>query len=120
MTNVSDCYNIADIRRAAQKRLPKSLFEFIDRATEDEIAVRNNRAAIERWRIMPRAPLDVSNRSLETEVFGRKVSMPMAIAPLCSRARSEPPCPSGFVAGSSFSASRMRPVAMSRLGSTPC
>ncbi len=81
MTRMSDCYNIADIRRAAQKRLPKSLFEFIDRATEDEIAVRNNRAAIERWRIMPRAPLDVSNRSLETEIFGRKAAMPMAIAP---------------------------------------
>jgi isopentenyl diphosphate isomerase/L-lactate dehydrogenase-like FMN-dependent dehydrogenase len=81
MTKVSDCYNVADIRRAAQRRLPKSLFEFIDRATEDEIAVRNNRAAIERIRIMPRAPLDVSVRSLETEIFGRKSAMPMAIAP---------------------------------------
>jgi len=81
MADLSDCYNIADIRRAAKRRLPKSLFEFIDRATEDEIAVRNNRDAIERIRIMPRAPLDVSNRSLETEIFGRKAAMPMAIAP---------------------------------------
>jgi (S)-mandelate dehydrogenase len=81
MADLSDCYNIADIRRAAKRRLPKSLFEFIDRATEDEIAVRNNRDAIERIRIMPRAPLDVSNRVLETEIFGRKAAMPMAIAP---------------------------------------
>ena len=81
MADLSDCYNIADIRKAAKRRLPKSLFEFIDRATEDELAMRNNRDAIERIRIMPRAPLDVSNRVLETEIFGKKSAMPMAIAP---------------------------------------
>ncbi len=81
MTNVADCFNIADIRMAAKRRLPKSLFEFIDRATEDELAVRNNRAAIERIRILPRAPLDVSNRSLSSSIFGKPVGLPMAIAP---------------------------------------
>ena len=81
MTNVADCYNIADIRMAAKRRLPKSLFEFIDRATEDELAMRNNRAAIERIRILPRAPLDVSKRSLSSSIFGKPVDLPMAIAP---------------------------------------
>ena len=81
MVDLTKCYNIADLRRAAKSRLPKGLFEFIDRATEDEIAVRNNRAAIERIRIMPRAPLDVSNRSLSTTVFGKEMALPMAIAP---------------------------------------
>ena len=38
-------YNIADLREIAQRRLPKGLFEFVDRGTEDEIALRNNRAA---------------------------------------------------------------------------
>ena len=81
MADLSNCYNIADIRRAAERRLPRALFEFIDRATEDEIAVRNNRAAIERIRLVPRAPRDVSNRSLATTLFGQPVALPMAIAP---------------------------------------
>ena len=81
MAALDDCYNIADIRLAAKRRLPKSLFEFIDRATEDELAMRNNRAAFEKHRIMPRAPFDVSNRSLATTLFGKPMAMPMAIAP---------------------------------------
>ncbi len=81
MVDLAQCYNIADLRLAAKRRLPKGLFEFIDRATEDEIAVRNNRAAIERIRIVPRAPLDVSNRSLATPIFGQPIAFPMAIAP---------------------------------------
>lgn len=81
MAALDDCYNIADIRRAAKRRLPKSLFEFIDRATEDELAMRNNREGFERWRVMPRAPLDVSKRDLSTTLFGKPMGMPMAIAP---------------------------------------
>lgn len=81
MAALDDCYNIADIRRMAKRRLPKSLFEFIDRATEDELAMRNNREGFERWRILPRAPLDVSNRSLSTSLFDRPMGLPMAIAP---------------------------------------
>ena len=81
MTSLENCFNVADIRLAAKRRLPKSLFEFIDRATEDEIAMRNNRAAIERIKIMPRAPLDVSNRELGTTLFGKPMGLPMAIAP---------------------------------------
>jgi isopentenyl diphosphate isomerase/L-lactate dehydrogenase-like FMN-dependent dehydrogenase len=81
MTDLSDLYNVAEFRRAAKRRLPKWLFEYIDGATEDEIAVRNNRAAIERIRILPRAPLDVSKRDLSTTLFGEKIGMPMLVAP---------------------------------------
>jgi len=41
-------YNIADLRELARKRLPKGLFEFIDRGTEDEVSLANNRAIFER------------------------------------------------------------------------
>ncbi|HEY0419025.1 MAG TPA: alpha-hydroxy acid oxidase, partial [Acetobacteraceae bacterium] len=81
MTRLADCHNIADLRRVAKRRLPRGVFEFIDRGTEDEVAVRENRAAIERIRLIPRMPLDVSNRSLASSLFGAPVSMPLAIAP---------------------------------------
>ncbi len=36
-------YNIADLREAARRRLPKGIFEFVDRGAEDEVSLRNIR-----------------------------------------------------------------------------
>ena len=43
-----DYYNTADLREAARRRLPKGLFEFMDRGNDDEVAMRENRAALAR------------------------------------------------------------------------
>lgn len=74
-------YNIADLREMARRRLPKGIFEFIDRGTEDEVALRNNRAAFERITFQPRTLVDVADRSQEITLFGRKVPMPFAVGP---------------------------------------
>jgi (S)-mandelate dehydrogenase len=81
MAALDRCYNINDLRAAAQKKLPKGVFEFVDRGTEDEVALRNNRAGFERLKLKHRALVDVSGRSMETTLFGKPVGMPMAIAP---------------------------------------
>ena len=78
---LNDCYNVHDLRIAARKRLPKGVFDFFDRGTEDEVALANNRAAFERLKLKHRALVDVSKRSMATTLFGKPVSMPMAIAP---------------------------------------
>ena len=57
------------------------MFEFVDRATEDHIAVANNRSAFERIKLRHRALVDVSSRSVATTLFGKPASLPMAIAP---------------------------------------
>lgn len=41
-------YNIADLREIARRRLPKGIFEFVDRGAEDEVSLRNNRVLIGR------------------------------------------------------------------------
>lgn len=76
-----DAYSIADLRELARRRLPKGLFEFVDRGTEDDVAVRNNRAAFERIKLRPSVLRDVSKRSRGTTVFGNPQSLPIAIAP---------------------------------------
>jgi (S)-mandelate dehydrogenase len=81
MSALDDCYNIFDLRDAAKRKLPKAMFEFVDRSTEDEIALRNNRAAFEKIRLRHRALVDVSGRSTKTTLFGKEISAPMAIAP---------------------------------------
>jgi len=74
-------YNIADLRALAQKRLPRGLFEFMDRGCEDEVSLRNNRAAFERIKLRPRVLNDVSKRDQSITLFGHKQNMPVAIAP---------------------------------------
>jgi (S)-mandelate dehydrogenase len=81
MTALARCYNIADLRDAARRRLPKGVFEFVDRGTEDEVSLRNNRAGFERIKLRPRSLIDVSGRSMQTTLFGKPMGMPLAIAP---------------------------------------
>ena len=81
MANLDRCLNIYDLREAAKRRLPKGVFEFVDRATEDHLSVTNNRSAFERIKLRHRALVDVSGRSVTTTLFGKPASLPMAIAP---------------------------------------
>jgi isopentenyl diphosphate isomerase/L-lactate dehydrogenase-like FMN-dependent dehydrogenase len=74
-------YNISDLRKMALKRVPKGLFEFVDRGTEDEVSLKNNRAVFERIRFKPRTLVDVSSRNQEITLFGNRHKMPIVIAP---------------------------------------
>jgi isopentenyl diphosphate isomerase/L-lactate dehydrogenase-like FMN-dependent dehydrogenase len=74
-----DAYNIDDLRRLAQARLPRGIFEYVDRGTEDELALRNNRAAFERLKLVPRVLNDVSRIDQGVTLFGRAMSMPIAV-----------------------------------------
>ena len=47
-------FSIEELRLAARRRLPRSVFDFIDGGAEDERTLRENRAAFERVRLMPR------------------------------------------------------------------
>ncbi|HYC45837.1 MAG TPA: alpha-hydroxy acid oxidase, partial [Burkholderiales bacterium] len=76
-----DAQNIFDLREMAKRRLPKWLFEFVDRGTEDEVALRCNREAFERIKLRPRMLVDVSGRKLDTTLFGKEFKMPIGIAP---------------------------------------
>ena len=78
---VEDAQNIFDLRDMARRRLPKWLFEFVDRGTDDEVALRNNREAFERIKLKPRMLVDVSGRKLDTTLFGKELKMPIGIAP---------------------------------------
>jgi len=76
-----DAYNIFDLREIARRKLPKGIFEFVDRGTEEEVALHNNRSAYERIQLRARALVDVSRRCQEISLFGNKQKMPIVIAP---------------------------------------
>jgi len=74
-------HNIWDLRKQAKARLPRAIFEFIERGTEDDCLIRQNREALERIKFDPRTLRDVSSRDQSITLFGRKQPTPMLIAP---------------------------------------
>ena len=74
-------YNTADLREAARRRLPKGIFEFMDRGNDDEVAMRDNRRALEAIKLKPRVLVDVSKRSQAITLFGKEQRMPVIVAP---------------------------------------
>lgn len=76
--------SIDDFRRATQRRLPKSIFEFIDGGAEDEITLRENRLGFERRRIVPRILTDVAEPDIAVPVFGAPTAAPLVISPMGS------------------------------------
>ena len=79
--DISKFYNIEDLRLQAKKNLPHGIFDFIDGGAEDGIAVETNRSAYIDLKIKNRVLIDVSKRSTETEIFGKKIAMPYGISP---------------------------------------
>ncbi len=81
MAALDNCYNVNDLRAAAKRRLPRGVFEFVDRATEDHLALAANRSVFQDIKLRHRALLDVSGRTTKTTLFGKEMAIPMAIAP---------------------------------------
>ena len=60
MADLAKAVNIEDLRRLAQRRLPRAIFDFFDGGAEDEVTLRENRAAFERVRLLPQVLVNVS------------------------------------------------------------
>src|SRR5450759_5783921 len=73
--------HIADLRAIAQRKLPRAIFDFIDRGSYDEITMNANRSDLASLRLRQRVMVDVSERSLATNIVGEPATMPIAIAP---------------------------------------
>ena len=74
-------HSIEDLRLAAQRRLPRALYDFFDGGAEDEMTLRANRQAFQDLRFRPQVLRNVSVIDTQREVFGRIIAMPMATAP---------------------------------------
>ena len=73
--------NIADLRRMAQKRVAKAIFDYVDRGSYDETTLRANSADLDDIKFRQRVAIDVDNRSTVVKMIGTDAIMPVAIAP---------------------------------------
>jgi L-lactate dehydrogenase (cytochrome) len=71
-----------DYRELAWRRLPKFLFEYIEGGSYAEVTLKRNVADLEAVSLRQRVLRDVSNLDLSTELFGQKLAMPIALAPV--------------------------------------
>ena len=74
--------NLADFERAAEAALDTMAWHYFRSGSGDERTLRENRAAFERHRLLPRVLVDVERRSLATTVLGRPVGWPVLVAPM--------------------------------------
>lgn len=74
--------SIQDLRRLAQKRIPRFAFDLVDGGAESERNMRRNTEAFEEVELTPRYMVDVSNIDTKMAVFGQTFNMPFGMAPI--------------------------------------
>ena len=71
-----------DCRAAAQRKLPPFLFHYADGGAYGEHTLRRNTADLADIALRQRILKNVSDLSLETQLFGEKLAMPVVLAPV--------------------------------------
>ncbi|RFZ87608.1 alpha-hydroxy-acid oxidizing protein [Shinella sp. WSJ-2] len=79
--SVEQALTISDLKEQARRRVPKMFFEYADSGAWTEGTYRANEEDFHKVKLRQRVLVDMSNRSLASEMIGEKVSMPVAIAP---------------------------------------
>jgi L-lactate dehydrogenase (cytochrome) len=72
---------VHDLRRIAKRRLPRGVFDYIDGAAEDELAMAANHEAFARTTFRPRVLRDVGSVDPTTSVLGQSAAFPLVLAP---------------------------------------
>ena len=81
MSNLSKITCIEDLRRVAQKRVPRMFYDYADTGSWTESTYHANESDFLKIKLRQRVAVNMENRSTETTMIGQKVAMPVAIAP---------------------------------------
>ncbi len=80
-TDVERAVTIEDLRQMARRRTPNFAFEYVEGGAEEEVTLQRNRAVFDDIALVPRTLVDVSNRHLGIQLFGRDAALPFLIGP---------------------------------------
>lgn len=73
--------SIGDLARFARRRVPKSVWEFVSGAAEDEITLAENRRALDAVRFDPYNFGQIAQPDISTTILGKTAPSPIIIAP---------------------------------------
>lgn len=81
MANLDKITDIEDLRRVAERKVPRMFYDYVDSGSWTQTTYRNNETDFDRIKLRQRVLVDMENRSLATTMVGEDVKMPVAIAP---------------------------------------
>src|SRR5438445_518798 len=79
-----------ELETMAREKVPRTTFDYIAGGAEDEVSLRRNREAYDKWALRPRILTDVSKRDTRAVVLGERVTMPILAAPTSFHALVHP------------------------------
>ena len=79
MAKVVTC--IEDLRRLAEKRVPRMFYDYADSGSWTESTYRANSSDFGNIKLRQRVAVDMTDRTLATHMIGQPVAMPVALAP---------------------------------------
>jgi isopentenyl diphosphate isomerase/L-lactate dehydrogenase-like FMN-dependent dehydrogenase len=78
----SKVVNIEDLRRLAQLRLPRAVFDYLDGGAESELTLAENCRAFREITFRPRGAVALAECNLKTTVLGQELAIPAMLAPV--------------------------------------
>ncbi|MGP5501920.1 alpha-hydroxy acid oxidase [Psychrobacter faecalis] len=81
MKDLKKITEIEDLRRVAERKVPRMFYDYVDSGSWTETTYRSNETDFDRIKLRQRVLVDMDNRSLATQMIGESVKMPVAIAP---------------------------------------
>jgi L-lactate dehydrogenase (cytochrome) len=78
---LGSCFDVADLRRVARRRIPGPVFDYVDGAADEEIAAAANVAAFRSWRFLPRVLAGVGAADTAAPLFSAALPVPMVLGP---------------------------------------
>jgi isopentenyl diphosphate isomerase/L-lactate dehydrogenase-like FMN-dependent dehydrogenase len=73
--------SVEDYRRAAAKRVPRLVWDYIEGGADDLVTVRRNQTSFSRWSLRARMMVGHAERRLSTTVAGVEIDLPVLLAP---------------------------------------
>ncbi len=73
--------SIDELRHIALRTTPRAVFDYVDGGADTESTVRRNREAFQDTVFVPEVLNSVANPDLSTELFGKKIALPLIFAP---------------------------------------
>jgi L-lactate dehydrogenase (cytochrome) len=81
---MKNAHTIEDLRRAAKRRLPRVVFDYIDGGSDGEVTMRENCTVFDRVRFRPRNAAAMGTVDLHATVLGMTIDLPFLLAPVGS------------------------------------
>jgi 4-hydroxymandelate oxidase len=93
---------VDEFEELARERLSRMAMEYAVAGVADEATLRENRAAFERLRLVPRVFVDVSRMDTSVTLFGRRHDFPILLAPCSYQKLTHPDGELAVVAGANL------------------